>query len=176
MIDGAWTMWGKKGEPGRVQTVTTALDLPQWAAESGPPLRVAVAGDFHLRPRGGRQARMYMGKIMESRPDMIFLLGDYANGHTRKSSMSPEKARDYFRMLRAPLGIFAVQGNHDQYYGWESWKNMFADLGICAMWNDYRLTGSPFLIVMQCSFPPAMKKPFSHSSLKASIPKRMTSS
>ena len=96
MIDGAWTMWGKKGEPGRVQTVTTALDLPQWAAESGPPLRVAVAGDFHLRPRGGRQARMYMGKIMESRPDMIFLLGDYANGHTRKSSMSPEKARDYF--------------------------------------------------------------------------------
>ena len=143
MIDGAWTMWGKKGEPGRVQTVTTALDLPQWAAESGPPLRVAVAGDFHLRPRGGRQARMYMGKIMESRPDMIFLLGDYANGHTRKSSMSPEKARDYFRMLRAPLGIFAVQGNHDQYYGWESWKNMFADLGICAMWNDSFLLHLP---------------------------------
>ena len=46
MIDGAWTMWGKKGEPGRVQTVTAALDLPQWGPESGPPLRVAVAGDF----------------------------------------------------------------------------------------------------------------------------------
>ena len=143
MIDGAWTMWGKKGEPGRVQTVTTALDLPQWGPESGPPLLVAVAGDFHLRPRGGRQARRYMEKIMEARPDMIFLLGDYANGHTRKSSMSPEKARDYFRMLRAPLGIFAVQGNHDQYYGWEPWKNMFTDLGICTMWNDSFLLHLP---------------------------------
>ncbi|WP_417004513.1 metallophosphoesterase, partial [Akkermansia sp.] len=143
MIDGAWTMWGKKGEPGRVQTVTAALDLPQWGPESGPPLRVAVAGDFHLRPRGGRQARRYMEKIMEARPDMIFLLGDYANGHTRKSSMSPEKARGYFRMLRAPLGIFAVQGNHDQYYGWEPWKNMFTDLGICAMWNDSFLLHLP---------------------------------
>ena len=80
---------------------------------------------------------------MEAQPDMIFLLGDYANGHTRESSMSPETAREYFKMLKAPLGIFAVQGNHDQYYGWDLWRNMFSELGILPMWNDSLLLHLP---------------------------------
>ena len=94
-----------------------------------PSLRIAIAGDFHLRPNGGDLAHRYMETIMEARPDMIFLLGDYANGHTRESSMAPETAREYFKMLKAPLGIFAVQGNHDQYYGWNLWRNMFFRAG-----------------------------------------------
>lgn len=143
MITGASMMWPRREEPGRVQTVTTSLALPQWEREPGEPVRAVVAGDFHLRPRGGRRAHRYMEKIMEAQPDIIFLMGDYANGHTRESSMSPEKARDYFRMLRAPLGIFAVQGNHDQYYGWEPWMNMFSGLGICPMWNDSFLLHLP---------------------------------
>ena len=84
-----------------------------------------------------------METIMEARPDMIFLLGDYANGHTRESSMAPETAREYFKMLKAPLGIFAVQGNHDQYYGWNLWRNMFSGLGILPMWNDSLLLHLP---------------------------------
>lgn len=111
--------------------------------KGGSPLRIVIAGDFHLRPNGGDQARRYMEKIMEAQPDMIFLLGDYANGHTRESSMSPETAREYFKMLKAPLGIFAVQGNHDQYYGWDLWRNMFSELGILPMWNDSLLLHLP---------------------------------
>ena len=126
-----------------VETVTTALEVPQWKEKGGSPLRIVIAGDFHLRPNGGDQARRYMEKIMEAQPDMIFLLGDYANGHTRESSMSPETAREYFKMLKAPLGIFAVQGNHDQYYGWDLWRNMFSELGILPMWNDSLLLHLP---------------------------------
>lgn len=136
-------MWTWQVEPRRVETVTAALELPQWKKTGEAPLRVVVAGDFHLRPNGGEPARRYMEKIMEARPDMIFLLGDYANGHTRESSMSPETARDYFKMLKAPLGIFAVQGNHDQYYGWDLWRNMFGGLGILPMWNDSLLLHLP---------------------------------
>lgn len=143
MIGFSLFMWAWQVEPRRVETVTTALEVPQWKEKSGSPLRIAIAGDFHLRPNGGDQARRYMEKIMEARPDMIFLLGDYANGHTRESSMSPETAREYFRMLKAPLGIFAVQGNHDQYYGWDLWRNMFAELGILPMWNDSLLLHLP---------------------------------
>lgn len=57
--------------------------------------------------------------------------------------MSPETAREYFKMLKAPLGIFAVQGNHDQYYGWDLWRNMFSELGILPMWNDSLLLHLP---------------------------------
>ena len=143
MISFSLFMWAWQVEPRRVETVPAALELPHWKETGGPPLRIVVAGDFHLRPNGGELARRYMEKIMEARPDMIFLLGDYANGHTRESSMSPETARDYFKMLKAPLGIFAVQGNHDQYYGWFLWRDMFAGLGILPMWNDSLLLHLP---------------------------------
>ena len=143
MIGFSLFMWAWQVEPRRVETVTTALEVPQWKEKGGSPLRIVIAGDFHLRPNGGDQARRYMEKIMEAQPDMIFLLGDYANGHTRESSMSPETAREYFKMLKAPLGIFAVQGNHDQYYGWDLWRNMFSELGILPMWNDSLLLHLP---------------------------------
>lgn len=143
MIGFSLFMWAWQVEPRRVETVTTALEVPQWKEKGGSPLRIVIAGDFHLRPNGGDQARRYMEKIMEAQPDMIFLLGDYANGHTRESSMSPETAREYFKMLKAPLGVFAVQGNHDQYYGWDLWRNMFSELGILPMWNDSLLLHLP---------------------------------
>lgn len=143
MIGFSLFMWAWQVEPRRVETVTTALEVPQWKEKGGDPLRIVIAGDFHLRPNGGDQAHRYMEKIMEAQPDMIFLMGDYANGHTRESSMSPETAREYFKMLKAPLGIFAVQGNHDQYYGWDLWRNMFSELGILPMWNDSLLLHLP---------------------------------
>ena len=133
MVGFSLFMWAWQVEPRRVETVTAAMEMPQWKRKEGPPLRIAIAGDFHLRPNGGDLAHKYMETIMEARPDMIFLLGDYANGHTRESSMAPETAREYFKMLKAPLGIFAVQGNHDQYYGWNLWRNMFSGLGILPM-------------------------------------------
>ena len=143
MIGFSLFMWAWQVEPRRVETVTAAMEMPQWKRKEGPPLRIAIAGDFHLRPNGGDLAHKYMETIMEARPDMIFLLGDYANGHTRESSMAPETAREYFKMLKAPLGIFAVQGNHDQYYGWNLWRNMFSGLGILPMWNDSLLLHLP---------------------------------
>lgn len=143
MIGFSLFMWAWQVEPSRVETVTTVMEMPQWKGKEGQPLRIVIAGDFHLRPNGGNLARRYMETIMEARPDMIFLLGDYANGHTRESSMAPETAREYFKMLKAPLGIFAVQGNHDQYYGWDLWRNMFAGLGILPMWNDSLLLHLP---------------------------------
>lgn len=143
MVGFSLFMWAWQVEPRRVETVTAAMEMPQWKRKEGPPLRIAIAGDFHLRPNGGDLAHKYMETIMEARPDMIFLLGDYANGHTRESSMAPETAREYFKMLKAPLGIFAVQGNHDQYYGWNLWRNMFSGLGILPMWNDSLLLHLP---------------------------------
>ena len=78
MIGFSLFMWAWQGEPRRVETVTAAMEMPQWKRKEGPPLRIAIAGDFHLRPNGGDLAHKYMETIMEARPDMIFLLGDYA--------------------------------------------------------------------------------------------------
>lgn len=170
IIGGALFIWAWLIEPQRVKTVSTTLDFPQWE-NNQPPLRIVVVGDFHLRPHGGKLAHLYMQKIMEAKPDMILLLGDYANGHTKESSMSPDEAKEYFRMLRAPLGIFAVQGNHDQYYGWDLWRNMFAELGIQPMWNDSLLLHLPGNRLLQLS---SVRDDYNQRIKPEELPKRFS--
>ena len=53
MIGFSLFMWAWQVEPRRVETVTTALEVPQWKEKGGSPLRIVIAGDFHLRPNGG---------------------------------------------------------------------------------------------------------------------------
>ena len=50
MIGFSLFMWAWQVEPRRVETVTAAMEMPQWKRKEGPPLRIAIAGDFHLRP------------------------------------------------------------------------------------------------------------------------------
>ncbi len=144
LIPAALLWWAWRVEPYSVETVRTTFELPsRESAAAGAPLRIVVAGDFHLRPGGHDLAQLYTERIMAEKPDMIFLLGDYANGHTRESSMSPAEARRHFATLRAPLGIFAVIGNHDEYYGHQEWQDMLDGLGIHVMRNDTRLLPLP---------------------------------
>ncbi len=163
-----WYAW--KIEPYDVQTVRTQFELPQWRSNPNRrPLRIVVAGDLHLRPDGGDLARLYMEHIMAQSPDMIILMGDYANGHTRESSMTPETAKEYFAMLKAPLGIFAVQGNHDQWYGWAEWCNMFLSLGIHGMLNDMVLVNLPDGRLLQLS---TVRDDYNKRVSKDELPKR----
>ena len=57
MIGFSLFMWAWQVEPRRVETVTTALEVPQWKEKGGSPLRIVIAGDFHLRPNGDDQER-----------------------------------------------------------------------------------------------------------------------
>ncbi len=162
--------WAWRIEPYDVQTVRTQIELPQWRSEPARrPLRVVIAGDFHLRPDGGDLARLYIEQIMAHTPDMIILMGDYANGHTHESSMSPQAAKPYFAMLKAPLGIFAVQGNHDQWYGWDEWRNMFLSLGIHAMLNDMTLVKLPDGRLLQLS---TVRDDYNERVRKEELPQR----
>ncbi|MFR4224478.1 MAG: hypothetical protein ACLT38_13325 [Akkermansia sp.] len=112
MIGFSLFMWAWQVEPRRVETVTAAMEMPQWKRKEGPPLRIAIAGDFHLRPNGGDLAHKYMETIMEARPDMIFLLGDYAKRPHEGEQHGPGDGPGIFQDVESPLGIFAVQGNH----------------------------------------------------------------
>ena len=54
--------------------------------------------------------------VMKEKPDMIFFTGDLVNNET-------SEVRDYvpvFKDLKAPLGVYAVTGNHD-YGDYRSW-------------------------------------------------------
>lgn len=52
-------------------------------------------------------------RLVEERAELIVLAGDLTTSHLREWTTH----REAFRVLRAPLGVFAVLGNHDHYTG-----------------------------------------------------------
>jgi uncharacterized protein len=98
----------------RLRVQRYALSPPGWP--EGLNLRIAVLADIHVGEPYMPVSRVE--EIVETAnglgADMTVLLGDYVAGHrfmTRRVGMAeiaPVLAR-----LRAPLGVFAILGNHD---------------------------------------------------------------
>jgi predicted MPP superfamily phosphohydrolase len=77
-------------------------------------LRVLVVSDIHAGPfvSPGALDRT-IARLVELRPDLILLPGDLLTARLEEWGIH----RRAFERLRAPLGAFAVMGNHDHYTG-----------------------------------------------------------
>jgi len=73
-------------------------------------LKIGLLADFH---KGNyitkSDIKVAIKKLQKQKPDLILLAGDYVEGKA-KNILSCE---ELFRMLKAPLGVFSVLGNHD---------------------------------------------------------------
>lgn len=116
-------------EAGRI--TVTRLDVPsgEWTLS---PLKVAVVADFHVRPTPEAVERL--GKIVEAvnaeKPDLILLPGDFAAGVRQDQAAPPETIAGELSRLSAPLGVYAVLGNHEHWIGKEGFVRAFAEKGI----------------------------------------------
>jgi hypothetical protein len=107
-----WSLWW---EPRQLVLKQTVLDLSCWTAD---PVRIALVSDLHVGAPGVDldQLDRIVGMVSESRPDLVLLLGDFViQGVKGGRFVAPEIIADHLRALRAPLGTYAVLGNHD---GW----------------------------------------------------------
>ena len=93
-----------------IKTTRLPLDLP---AVSG--LKIVYASDFQYDLRAdnpdslqGKLFQKAIDRIMAEAPDLILLGGDYADDRGNIPAVLP-----YLRQLSAPLGVYAVFGNHD---------------------------------------------------------------
>ncbi len=96
----------------------TQIVSKNWPESLGG-LRIAVVSDIHA---GGMPFEKWrVGRVVEEvnslSPDIVLLLGDFVNGGFNLTSMPPEELAGILSGLRAPLGKFAVTGNHDEYAG-----------------------------------------------------------
>lgn len=74
------------------------------------PLKIAHLTDLHTSGLGRRERRL-LPILEEERPDLIVITGDtLANNGTYKAT------RELLSRLRAPLGVYLVRGN------WENWN------------------------------------------------------
>ncbi len=122
--------WAYLIEPNLLFVRQVDYRIPQWNGR-GRPLKIVVAGDFHFMPTPFDEVRAlrYVQRIMQLKPDLILLVGDYARGSSKNASMSPQKAAQLLQGLEAPCGVFVIQGNHDFTFGWNNWKKELTRIG-----------------------------------------------
>lgn len=96
------------GLQGRLEVSESTFTLPRW--RGWQPLRVAFASDFHAGPTTHPQLLDDACHAIEAvRPEMVLLGGDFVSYHGRHVDALARR----LATIEAPLGKFAVLGNHD---------------------------------------------------------------
>jgi len=113
------------------------MDLPGWKAG----LRIAVLSDLHIgSPHVGLdKLRTIVEKTNAEQPDLVVLLGDFVtggpNGRRAGGFVEPELTAAELKKLHAPLGVYAVLGNHDWWYDGDRVGKALTDVGIPVLEN-----------------------------------------
>jgi uncharacterized protein len=115
---GGLASWGFVFEPDRITVRRETLVLPvRGAAADG--LRVALVADIHAGAPHIKEEKLrrLVAAINAERPDLILLLGDYVIQGVRGGKfIEPERVAGVLGELAAPLGVYAVLGNHDWWF------------------------------------------------------------
>ena len=124
--------WAFLIEPNRLVVHQETVHIEQWPAELNG-LRIALIGDVHTGAWfiNDRKLQRIVELTNQQQPDLIVLLGDYMvsnswHGHR----VEPEVTAAGLKNLKAPLGVYAVLGNHDWWYNGERVRNAFEQNGI----------------------------------------------
>jgi hypothetical protein len=110
-----WAFWL---EPASLRNEDHALALPGWPAPCDG-LKIAVLADLHVGSpfNGLPNLHRVVELTLAARPDVILLLGDYViHGVPGGTFVPPEEIAPVLAGLAAPLGVYAVLGNHDWWF------------------------------------------------------------
>lgn len=131
-------------EPMSVIVTRYALTPPRWPA--GHKLTVTVIADLHA---GGPDMtlphiREVVDVAQNLRSDLIVLLGDFKAwySHFKTEPVDDAAWAAELGRLQAPLGTWAILGNHDWWHDLEGVRGALAKVRIPLMQNDAVLLGS----------------------------------
>jgi len=127
-------------EPSRLVVNRQELRLPNWPSElSG--MRVAFLSDLHVgSPHWGiERLHELVQTVNAEQPDLILLGGDYLiNGVWFGNHVEAEPIALELGQLHAPLGVFAVLGNHDWWNDGPKVRAAFEAHGITVLDDEVR--------------------------------------
>lgn len=117
-----------------------ALRLPR-------PLKIAFASDFHAGPTTHPALFGVLAEVLRrERPDVLLLGGDYVSFDAANIGY----LGDFLRAARAPLGTYAVMGNHDVWNGSAAIGEALAASGAVVLVNRNVALPAPFDTVSIC--------------------------
>ncbi len=119
------------------------------ARRDAPSLRLAFASDFHAGPTlHPRLLQDTFAAIAGARADVVLLGGDFVSFHARYVDRMVEG----LRRIAAPLGKFAVLGNHDLLGDDEYIARRLTDAGVTVLVNANARLAPPHDDVWICGF------------------------
>ena len=144
-----WAFWI---EPASLTVREHELHLPGWPQELAG-LRVAALSDFHVgSPYNGiDKLQQIVALTNRSEPDLVVLLGDFVvHGVVGGERVPPSRIAPVLSNLEAPLGVWAVLGNHDWWYSFDGVRKPLNLQGIEVLEDqavEISSTGSTFWLV-----------------------------
>jgi hypothetical protein len=104
-------------EPSSIRAVRHEIVLDR--ADSGDigAIRIAVIGDLHAGSLyiDADKIRRVVALANDAKPDLIQLAGDYVHATAAGVAVPIERTAPLLKSLHAPLGVYAVIGNHDRW-------------------------------------------------------------
>jgi len=114
-------------EPSSIRAVEHEIVLDRADAGDIGTIRIAVIGDLHAGSLyiDLAKVRRVVALANDAKPDLILLAGDYVHATYIGGTLPIEKTAPLLKGLHAPLGVYAVIGNHDR---WENASHVAAVL------------------------------------------------
>jgi predicted MPP superfamily phosphohydrolase len=111
------------------------------------PLTIAFASDFHAGPTTHPALfEVLLERLAHERPDVLLLGGDYISF----DAANIRALQGFLRAARAPLGTYAVLGNHDVWNGSAGIAAALAACGVEVLVNRNVALPAPFGAVSIC--------------------------
>ena len=133
------------GLQGVVRVNATRLLVP--ARKPAPTLRVAFASDLHSGPcTHPAIVAEACRALSDARPDLLLLGGDYVSFHARHV----DRLVPLLKAIEAPLGKFAVLGNHDVVGDDDYITRRLADAGVRMLVNENVQLPAPHADIWIC--------------------------
>ena len=99
-------------------------------------LQIAVVSDLHLSHFPGEKwLAARVAQVNALHPDLIILLGDIIEGH--RDNECNKEIVTLLRDFSAPLGVWAVTGNHEFYSGLDAALRFLDEAGIKVLRNEW---------------------------------------
>ncbi len=131
-------------EPEGLVVTRYAPAPPGWPA--GRKLSITVIADLHA---GGPDMLLpHVRRVVDTanrlRSDVVVLLGDFIASYRFPTRRVPDPVwAAELKRLSAPLGIWAILGNHDWWYHLKGVRGVLAGVGIPILENNAVLLGRP---------------------------------
>lgn len=126
------------------------ITTPRWPAGS-PAVRLVQISDVHLgKPRGTRFAEEVAARVSALDPHILVSSGDLVDSR----SLLRHPVACAFRRIEAPLGKYAVMGNHEYYTGLKSALEFHKEAGFIVL-RGASVRVAPHLVIAGVDDPAA---------------------